>query len=110
MRRVALALTAIIILAFACGDDSTDAPAPAPTDTPLPAPTPPAAAVAVVPSRFSRSRPLLEPLRRPSWVSIPLGTVRQLPHARSVGVHDVYIRILSRSEENAIRRPSGDQR
>ena len=42
MRPVALALTAIAVLAVSCGDDSTDAPAPAPTNTPLPAPPPPA--------------------------------------------------------------------
>ena len=36
MRTVAPILSAIIMLAVACGDDSTGAPAPAPTDTPLP--------------------------------------------------------------------------
>ena len=49
MRTVALALTAMIVLAVACGDDSTDAPAPAPSDTPLATPTAPASAALVAP-------------------------------------------------------------
>ena len=57
MRPVALALTAIIMLAVAaCGDDSTDAPAPAPTDTPLPAPTAPASAAVTGPASLPRLR------------------------------------------------------
>ena len=42
MRRVALALAALIALPGACGDDSADAPSPARIDTPLPELTAPA--------------------------------------------------------------------
>ena len=60
MRPVALALTAIIMLAVAaCGDDSTDAPAPAPTDTPLPAPTAPASAALKGPASAPTVTPVM---------------------------------------------------
>ena len=51
VRPVALALTAIIMLAVvACGDDQAARPAPTPTDTPLPAPMAPASAAVKVPA------------------------------------------------------------
>ena len=60
MRPVALALTAIIMLAVvACGDDSADAPAPAPTDTPLPAPTTPASAAVTGPASAPTVTPVM---------------------------------------------------
>ena len=61
MRPVALALTAIIVLAVACGDDPTDtpAPAPAPTDTPLPAPTAPASAALKAPASAPTVTPVM---------------------------------------------------
>ena len=60
MRPVALALTAIIMLAVvACGDDSADAPAAAPTDTPLPAPTAPASAAVTGPASAPTVTPVM---------------------------------------------------
>ena len=60
MRPVALALTAIIMLAVAaCGDGQDDTPAPAPTDTPLPAPTAPASAAAKVPASAPTVTPVM---------------------------------------------------
>ena len=60
MRPLALALTAIIMLAVvACGDDSTDPPVPAPTDTPLPAPTAPAGAAVTGPASAPTVTPVM---------------------------------------------------
>ena len=60
MRPVALALTAIIVLAVAaCGDEQTGAPASAPTGTPLPAPTAPASAALKVPASAPTVTPVM---------------------------------------------------
>ena len=71
MRPVVLALTAIILLAVACGDDSTDTPAPAPTDTPLPVPTSPAPTAAVA--------AVVTPTHSPTPTASPVTTAAQ-PH------------------------------
>ena len=61
VRPLALALTAIIVLAVAaCGDDqAANAPAPAPTDTPLPAPTAPAGAAVTGPASAPTVTPVM---------------------------------------------------
>ncbi len=60
VRPLALALTAIIMLAVvACGDDQTGAPAPAPTDTPLSAPTAPASAALKAPASAPTVTPVM---------------------------------------------------
>ena len=91
MRPVALALTAIIMLAVAaCGDDSTDAPAPAPTDTPLPAPTAPASAALKAPDPTPTATPSVEvvevvvvkevvPVQSPTPTHTPVPTATQPP-------------------------------
>ena len=86
MRPVALALTAIIMLAVAaCGDDSTDAPAPAPTDTPLPAPTAPASAALKAPVSTPTNTPAavvvaeVVPVQSPTPTHTPVATSTQPP-------------------------------
>ena len=88
MRPVALALTAIIMLAVAaCGDDPTDtpAPAPAPTDTPLPAPTAPASAAMKVPASAPTVTPVMAvavevaPAHSPTPTHTPVPTSTQPP-------------------------------
>ena len=60
VRPVALALTAIIMLAVvACGDDQAARPAPAPADTPLPAPTAPASAAVKAPASAPTVTPVM---------------------------------------------------
>ena len=60
VRPVALALTAIIMLAVvACGDDQAARPAPTPTDTPLPAPMAPASAALKVPASAPTVTPVM---------------------------------------------------
>ena len=86
MRPVALALTAIIMLAVAaCGDDSTDAPAPAPTDTPIPAPTAPASAALKAPVSTPTNTPAavvvaeVVPVQSPTPTHTPVPTSTQSP-------------------------------
>ena len=86
MRPVALALTAIIMLAVAaCGDDSTDAPAPAPTDTPIPAPTAPASAALKAPVSTPTNTPAavvvaeVVPVQSPTPTHTPVPTATQPP-------------------------------
>ena len=60
MKAIALALSAIIVLAVvACGDGPDDTPAPAPTDTPLPAPTAPASAALKAPASAPTVTPVM---------------------------------------------------
>ena len=80
MRPVALALTAIIILAVAaCGDDQTGAPAPAPTDTPLPAPTAPASAAVKVPASAPTVTPVMAVAVKVAPAHSPTPTPTQPP-------------------------------
>ena len=80
MRPVALALTAIIMLAVAaCGDDSTDAPAPAPTDTPLPAPTAPASAALTGPASAPTVTPVMAVAVEVAPAHSPTPTSTQAP-------------------------------
>ena len=90
MRPVALALTAIIVLAVAaCGDDQTGAPAPAPTDTPLPAPTAPAAAVVVVtePVKSATNTPVAAVAVEVAPTSSPTPTATQAPTPAPASTH-----------------------
>ena len=79
MRPVALALTAIIVLAVACGDDSTGTPAPAPTDTPLPAPTAPASAAVKVPASAPTVTPVMAVAVEVAPAHSPTPTSTQAP-------------------------------
>ena len=83
MRPVALALTAIIVLAVACGDDSTGTPAPAPTDTPLSAPTAPASAALKAPASAPTVTPVMavavEVAPTPTHTPVPTSTQPPTP-------------------------------
>ena len=99
MRPVALALTAIIMLAVAaCGDDSTDAPAPAPTDTPIPAPTAPASAALKALDPTPTATPSVEvvevvvvkevvPVQSPTPTNTPIPTSTQPPTPTATSTH-----------------------
>ena len=88
MRPVALALTAIIVLAVvSCGDDQTGAPAPAPTGTPLPTPTAPASAALKAPDSSPTTTPSVEvvvvkevvPVQSPTPTNTSVPTSTQPP-------------------------------
>ena len=86
VRPLALALTAIIVLAVvACGDDQAARPAPAPADTPLPAPTAPASAAVKVPASAPTTAPAAvvvaptAPVQSPTPTHTPVPTSTQPP-------------------------------
>ena len=88
MRPVALALTAIIMLAVvSCGDEQTGAPAPAPTGTPLPTPTAPASAALKAPDSSPTTTPSVEvvvvkevvPVQSPTPTNTPVATSTHPP-------------------------------
>ena len=83
MRPVVLALTVIIVLAVACGDESTDALSPAPTDTPLPTPTAAASAALRAPDATPTITPVaatavaVAPVQSPTSTASPVTTSAQ---------------------------------
>ena len=95
MRPVALALTAIIMLAVAaCGDDqAANAPAPAPTDTPLPAPTAPASAAVTGPASAPTVTPVIAvavevaPAHSPTPTQTQPSTPTQAPTLAPTSTH-----------------------
>ena len=80
---VVLALTVIIVLAVACGDESTDALFPAPTDTPLPTPTAAASAALRAPDATPTITPVaataaaVAPVQSPTSTASPVTTSAQ---------------------------------
>ena len=88
MRPVALALTVIIVLAVACGDERTDTPAPAPTDTPLPAPTAPAGVVVVTePIKSATNTPVVAVAVEVAPTKSPTPAATQVPAAAPISSH-----------------------
>ena len=83
MRPVALLFAAIILLAVACSDDTTDAPSPSPIDTPLPTPTAPASAALRAPDPTPTITPVaataaaVAPVQSPTSTASPVTSFAQ---------------------------------